>query len=957
MNRDNTREQNLLDHYWDADAANRQYIPDELEPSLRETVDQFHAEDDAPEPDQEFVDRLWSDLAGDTTVPASTTSPPWTADPNNDEPTEPQFVSGRQEDPLQTKQQSIWRRRARQIGELVAGVLVLALVTGGLILAYQNLLGTGGDDIPGAGDDDATLVPSVETISEVQVGSQYASAGVIEIDDEDYIVLLESLEIDGEPDGTQLRVVQSDEVGELEEVGSLVAPVPWDSYMMQMGGSHVTEANGVLYIPLLATDQNGEQPILWVVDLNNPVAPEEHTYIQTGEIGAAFAVSDSLLAMTGHFGGEVVLYDITEPGSPELSGSYSPADGDIDALQTRSVLAIDDTFLYALRENGLEIIDISDPSQPEPVSFYENPEWDGSPDARDITPVTPEGITEQVLSPGDYSDFVVHEGYAYVSAGHQEILILDVSDPSEPQEVDRFDREDHTFRLARTNDFIYVLGAEAVEEEDNARLLLSLEFIEIASPGELRQIDRVDDFAAEFETAGSALMIQHFAQGGDSLLAYGNFPSAYVAHIDWVEPTDDAAAAEMPTPAPDEPSSNLPDQDPREVVIELVDALGDDDWDRVRDLSIPPLQNFNDSAIRSTTVGDLPNMVLARMMPLDSVDHWTVEHHEDWSVVRHIDRPSVAFVFVEDGGEWRLDPGFHNVSRAQIISDVGPEGLREYAQPVALGKWEGDPDPIQISSSIEGSIAAVRVSESGLDVAVQLRFHPAEEAILSVDNIRWTADGVEGRVNILQTNALKTDSLVDFPLTPGDGGIYWMILRASDVPEEANSLIFMLNEIQINGLERTDVDADDMVINGAFDVPNQTAPDLSDISSADSSAANLPAHFPRQSEDIDEYDSGAPQGTLAMDEQGCLRFGDEDGPVIIWPHSGFYADVIDGEIALIDEETGDVIAFVGDEVSFHGSDPAFAPDSVPDHMLDNPIPEACTDVGGYFITGPGIGTP
>ncbi len=94
-----------------------------------------------------------------------------------------------------------------------------------------------------------------------------------------------------------------------------------------------------------------------------------------------------------------------------------------------------------------------------------------------------------------------------------------------------------------------------------------------------------------------------------------------------------------------------------------------------------------------------------------------------------------------------------------------------------------------------------------------------------------------------------------------------------------------------------------------------------------------------------------------MDDQGCLRFGDEEGPVIIWPHFGFDVDVIEGEVALIDEETGDVIAFVGDEVSFHGSDPGFALDSVPDHMLDSPIPEACADAESFFVTGPGIGSP
>lgn len=104
-----------------------------------------------------------------------------------------------------------------------------------------------------------------------------------------------------------------------------------------------------------------------------------------------------------------------------------------------------------------------------------------------------------------------------------------------------------------------------------------------------------------------------------------------------------------------------------------------------------------------------------------------------------------------------------------------------------------------------------------------------------------------------------------------------------------------------------------------------------------------------------EYDSGGPLGELALDDRGCLRFGDEDGPVIIWPYEGYSVDLVDGEVALINEETGNVIANVGDEVQFHGSDPAYPLLEVPNHMLLKPLPDACADAGGYFITSPGIG--
>ena len=116
---------------------------------------------------------------------------------------------------------------------------------------------------------------------------------------------------------------------------------------------------------------------------------------------------------------------------------------------------------------------------------------------------------------------------------------------------------------------------------------------------------------------------------------------------------------------------------------------------------------------------------------------------------------------------------------------------------------------------------------------------------------------------------------------------------------------------------------------------------------------DVTTYFPRQPPGDHEYDDGAPVARLILDDAGCLRAG-ENGPVIIWPYSGFTVDLADGEVALVSKDTGNVIAHVGDEVSFHGSDPDFPMDTVPDHMLLRPLPEACADAEGYFITGPGI---
>jgi hypothetical protein len=122
MARDDAREMNLLDQYWDADATNRRYLARELDDGLRDAVVRFEAADDAPEPDPAFVDRLWQDLAGEPLAPmATTTAPSWNAD-TDDERTEPQFVTGHQASDPTSRQQSVWRRRVKQLGDTMAKV-------------------------------------------------------------------------------------------------------------------------------------------------------------------------------------------------------------------------------------------------------------------------------------------------------------------------------------------------------------------------------------------------------------------------------------------------------------------------------------------------------------------------------------------------------------------------------------------------------------------------------------------------------------------------------------------------------------------------------------------------------------------------------------------------------------------------------------------------------------------
>jgi hypothetical protein len=581
---DNTREQTLLDQYWDADRVNRAYIPAELDGSLRETVDRVHQTDDAPDPDPAFVERLWADIGGVPSTTAAEASQSLTDD--SEEPFEQQFAPPRKENDMLAKQQSFWRRRSRQILEMVAGILVLAVVTGGLILAYQNLIGTEEDPSPAVapvGDE----VDPTPTISEGEVLDQESIEDFRE-EVERNREIVENFEPD--------RVIDVDET--LEYEGDEI---------------HVVSVELSSEATVITTERDADLAIL---PLRGP--------------GFSVRFPDGSVHESFSGGSE------TEPG--------------LSVVQSEQ--------------------------------FF---------------PPVPEGAESIELV---FHGFLVND---------------DV-----PIEV--------TFPV----------------------------------PQELAGVD-----VATGESEPHSIPIEYTFEVDDQSLEVTEIRTGANIGEEWF---------------------SIMVQNPELQQLTLTE---ESDWDAAEGLF----------QFRAQT------------------------REPDW------------ITLVDDTG--------HEYEHSPYGVLFGLDGM-------GMG-FEGPVNP-------EATEFTLRSERRG--VVVQ-PFEPLE-----------------------------------ISLEDGDSG------------------------------EATAIDTNDMTV-----------------------------YFPRQSEDVNEYDGGAPVGTLALDDQGCLRFGDENGPLIIWPYGGYSVDLNNDEVALINDETGDVIAYVGAEVSFHGSDPEYPMDSVPDHLLNEPLPEACADDGGYFITGPGINAP
>lgn len=107
-------------------------------------------------------------------------------------------------------------------------------------------------------------------------------------------------------------------------------------------------------------------------------------------------------------------------------------------------------------------------------------------------------------------------------------------------------------------------------------------------------------------------------------------------------------------------------------------------------------------------------------------------------------------------------------------------------------------------------------------------------------------------------------------------------------------------------------------------------------------------YFPRQESD-QSYMTADQRGPLYLDSEGCLRLGiNSDAPLIIWPKSGITIDIVDDEVALMDE-TGHTIAHIGDWIMLGGG--SIPADSR--NLFAHRLPNACIDEDDerYSVSG------
>jgi len=191
--------------------------------------------------------------------------------------------------------------------------------------------------------------------------------------------------------------------------------------------------------------------------------------------GATYAV-----ALQGNYayigeGPRLTILDISNPASPTVLGKTLPLPDTVRRV------AVAGSYAYvADYDGGLRVVDVSTPSNPMEVGFYDTPgdaygvavagdyayvtgvsgypNWDGWLRVVDVSDPTNPTEVGACDTPDETGGVAVAGGYAYVTDWDGGLRVVDVSTPSNPTEVGFYDTPGYAGDVAVAGGYAYVVG-------------------------------------------------------------------------------------------------------------------------------------------------------------------------------------------------------------------------------------------------------------------------------------------------------------------------------------------------------------------------------------------------------------------------------------------------------------------------------------------------------------------
>jgi len=191
---------------------------------------------------------------------------------------------------------------------------------------------------------------------------------------------------------------------------------------------------------------------LQIVDITNPFAPRLRGQLTIPVSGEAIDVVGDRAAIAAHNGG-LIMVDIHNPDAPTVLGGSGPILG-----STYDVRYIGDR-VYVASISGLAIFDVSDPSHPTQLVFYNT--------------ITNNNANAEAVD--------VDGNYAYLAVGVAGLLILDISVPTAPHVIASIDTPGSTSG-------VQVVGSKAYLADQDG----GLQVVDLQTPDQPRLAGALD---------------------------------------------------------------------------------------------------------------------------------------------------------------------------------------------------------------------------------------------------------------------------------------------------------------------------------------------------------------------------------------------------------------------------------------------------------------------------------
>jgi hypothetical protein len=273
------------------------------------------------------------------------------------------------------------------------------------------------------------------------------------------------------------------------DISSPSHPVEVGAYDTQSYATSVAVEGSYAYV---ATMPGGPGDGLHVVDISNPAHPSGvgHDPTLTGAF-RDLVVTEDIAYVANELGLELI--SVTNPTDPTLIGYidlFEPPNANAGVDVAGGVAYLASAW------KGLDIVDVSDPSSPSHIGVYDTP-----------------GYAENVAVDG---------GFAYVADGDG-LQVVDVSDPSHPVGLGLYDTPGWAVGVAISGSVAYVAdGGGGLIAVDVSNPLTPTLFAAFDTPGYAQEVAVVGDYICLAD-----------GHGGLLILEWSNGHGASLSHSSW----------------------------------------------------------------------------------------------------------------------------------------------------------------------------------------------------------------------------------------------------------------------------------------------------------------------------------------------------------------------------------------------------------------------------------------